>query len=129
MRFSETTRGDNYRVRGQLSDRIFLIKLVHSFIYVFMSACLVYLYYASLTRTYDWKLAFAVGMIVLETLILLVSGRRCPLSTYARRLGDKTGNDLLGDHLPQWAVKRTVPICTFVFIFGLVLLGVMYLWF
>lgn len=106
---------------------IFLIKVAHSLIYLFMSACLVYLYYAALTRTYDGKLVFAMSMIGLETLILLVSGRRCPLSTYARRLGDETGNDLLGDYLPQWAVRRTVPICTLVLTGGSVLLFVSYL--
>ena len=78
---------------------IFLLKLVHSLIYIFMSACVGYLFYASMTATYDWKLIFAVGMIGLEGVVLLLSGRRCPLSTLAKRLGDESGNDLIGDYL------------------------------
>ena len=106
---------------------ILFIKVAHSLIYLFMSACLGYLYYAALTATYDWRLVVAVGMVGLEAALLFLSGMRCPLSNYARYLGDETGNDLLGDYLPQWAVRRTVPICTFVFVSGLVLLVVSYL--
>ena len=79
---------------------IFLLKLVHSLIYVFMAACLGYLFYAGVTATYDWKLVFAIGMIFLEGAILLVSGRRCPLSTLAKKLGDESGDDLIEDFLP-----------------------------
>jgi hypothetical protein len=93
-----------------------------------MSCCLGYLFYAGITATYDWKLAFAIGMIVLETLVLALSGWRCPLSSWARKLGDKTGNDLLSDYaLPNWAAKLTVPFCSLVFISGLVLLAITYL--
>ena len=113
--------------RQNLTAWIFLLKLVHSLIYVFMSACLGYLFYAGVTATYDWKLVFAGGMICLEGVILLLSGRRCPLSTLAKRLGDESGNDLIGDLLPAWAVRLTVPFCTLVFVSGLVLLLVLYL--
>jgi hypothetical protein len=111
-----------------MTTKIFLIKLGHSLIYLFMSFCLVYLFYAAITATYDWRLVFATGMIVLETIVLALSGWRCPLSTWARKLGDATGNDLLADYiLPDWAAKLTVPFCSFVFISGLVLLAISYL--
>jgi hypothetical protein len=111
-----------------VTTKIFLIKLGHSLIYVFMSLCLGYLFYAGITATYDWKLAFAIGMIVLETVVLSLSGWRCPLSTLARQLGDETGNDLFSDYLlPSWATRLTVPFCSFVFVSGLVLLAISYL--
>lgn len=84
-----------------MMTKVFLIKFVHSLIYLFMSACLVYLFYAGLTATYDWKLAFAIGMIMitLETVVLSLSGWHCPLSTLAKKLGDETGNDLFSDYV------------------------------
>ncbi|MGL4609066.1 MAG: hypothetical protein ACRCYY_05185 [Trueperaceae bacterium] len=110
-----------------MTTKIFLIKLGHSFIYLFMSCCLAYLFYAAITTTYDWRLAFATGMIVVEIIVLSLSGWRCPLSTWARKLGDKTGNDLLSDYLlPAWAAKLTVPFCSFVFVSGLFLLVLSY---
>ena len=111
-----------------LSIRIFLLKLFHSLIYLFMSLCIGYVYYAALTKTYDWKLAFAIGLIVLESVVLLLSGRRCPLTILAKRLGDETGDDLIADYLlPNWAVRLTVPFCSLVFILGLALLLLTYL--
>ena len=111
-----------------MTIKVFLIKSGHSLIYLFMSTCLGYMFYSAITATYDWKLAVAVGMIVLESVVLALSGWRCPLSTWARKLGDKTGNDLLADYvLPNWAAKLTVPFCSFVFISGLVLLVISYL--
>lgn len=110
-----------------LPARVFLIKLLHSVIFVFMSACVAYPFYASLTATYDWKLGLAIGVILLEGVILLVSGKRCPLTTLARRLGDESGDDLIADYLlPQWAVRRTVPFCTSVFVLGVVVVVVTY---
>lgn len=110
-----------------MKTKIFLIKSGHSLIYLFMSFCLGYLFYAAITATYNWRLAFAIGMIVLEIIVLSLSGWRCPLSTWARKLGDETGNDLLSDYvLPDWVAKLTVPFCSFVFISGLVLLAISY---
>ena len=112
----------------RLTQRIFLIKLVHSLIYLFMSSCLGYLFYAGITATFDWKLAFAIGIIVLEVIILALSGWHCPLSIWARKLGDETGNDLLSDYvLPKGVARFTVPFCSFIFISGLVLLLVSFL--
>jgi hypothetical protein len=115
-------------IKQRLTPQIFLIKFGHSLIYLFMSSCLGYLFYASITATYDWKLAVALGMIVLEVIVLSLSGWHCPLSTLARKLGDETGNDLLSDYvLPSWATRLTVPFCSLVFVSGLVLLIITYL--
>lgn len=97
------------------------IKLLHSLIYLFMSACVGYLLYAAASGTRDRLLALAVGAILLETVVLLANGRRCPLSTLARRLGDETGDDLIADLLlPRWAIRLTVPVCGLLATLGLV---------
>ena len=111
-----------------MTTKVLLIKLGHSLIYLFMSFCLGYLFYAAITATYDWRLIFAIGMIMIEIIVLAFSSWRCPLSTWARKLGDETGNDLFSDYLlPDWVAKLTVPFCTFVFISALVLLVITYL--
>jgi hypothetical protein len=118
----------NQTLKQKMTPQIFLIKFGHSLIYFFMSSCLGYLFYAGITATYDWKLAFAISMIVLEVIVLALSSWRCPLSTLAKTLGDETGNDLFSDYvLPNWATRLTIPFCTFVFISGLVVLLISYL--
>jgi hypothetical protein len=117
-----------HTMKQKLTLQIFLIKLVHSLIYIFMSPCLGYLFYAGITATYDWKLAFAIGMIVLEVIVLSLSGWHCPLSSLAKKLGDESGNDLIGDYLlPKGAARFTVPFCSLVFVSGLILLVFTYL--
>jgi hypothetical protein len=104
------------------------IKTVHTLIFLFMSACILYLLYAGLTRTYDWKLALAVGMVILECVIYLANQRRCPLTQWARRYGDPTGNDWFADiFLPAWFAPKIPPICGGLFVIGLLVLLVTYL--
>ncbi len=103
---------------------IFLIKLFHSLIYLLMSGCVSYLFYAGITRNYDWKLVVAVSMIGLEFIVLLLNRKRCPLTLLAKRLGDETGDDLIADYLlPRWAVPLTIPFCTLLVAVGLILIA------
>lgn len=89
-----------------------LIKTVHTVIFVFMSACILYILYAGITQTYTPLLAMAVGSILIESAVYVGNNRRCPLTTLARKYGDATGNDWLMDiFLPDWAAKLICPVC------------------
>ena len=104
---------------------LFLIKSVHTAVFVFMSGCILWLWYAGLTRTYDWKLWAALGAIVLEGLVWWFSGRRCPLTDIAKRYGDDTGNEWFADlFLPAWAATRIVPVSSMLVVVSLVILVV-----
>ncbi len=107
---------------------ILLIKVLHSLFYIFMSLCIFYLYYAGITQSYDWKLAVAAAAILLELVVLLLNGGRCPLTKLAKSLGDETGDDLIADLLlPRWAVPLTVPTCAVLVVVALLLLTVQFL--
>lgn len=107
---------------------IVLIKALHSLVYLLMSACVIYLYYAAITATFDWRVWAVVALIIGEGIVLLLNGRRCPLTTLAQRLGDETGDDLIADYLlPDRAVRLTVPVCSLVFVLGLVAVLISYL--
>ena len=102
-----------------------LVKGFHSLIYVFMSFCVLYLVYGGITGTRNLFLWIAIGLIIGETLVLLANGRQCPLKTMALQMGDESGDDLIADWLlPKWAVPLTVPTCSALAIFGLVLVVV-----
>jgi hypothetical protein len=105
------------------SPALVLIKAVHTLIFVFMSACILYILYAGLTRRYDALLALAVGAVLVEIAVYLLSGQRCPLTALARRCGDPTGNDFLADlFLPAWAARRIPPVCGGLFVVALAVL-------
>ena len=100
--------------------QILLIKLLHSLIYLFMSACIAYLYVAAFTGRFDRWLWLALAALGVELVALLLSGRRCPLTLLALRLGDETGDDLIADLLlPKSVVRRTVPVCGALMVIGL----------
>jgi hypothetical protein len=102
---------------------LFLIKSIHTAVFVFMCGCILYLWYAGLTRIYDWKLWGALGAIVLEGLVWWFSGRRCPLTDIAKKYGDTSGNDWFADiFLPEWAAMRIVPVSTVLVLIGLIIL-------
>lgn len=108
--------------------RLTLIKGVHTAIFLFMSACILYVLYAGINRIYDWKLAFAIAAVVLEVIVYLAYGRRCPLTDLARQYGDTTGNDYLADiFLPAWAARLIPPVCGGLFVLSLFVLAVSFL--
>ncbi len=100
------------------------IKTIHTVIFLFMSACILYILYAGLAQVYDWKLSAAVVLVTLESLVWWFAGRRCPLTSLARQYGDVSGNDWIADlFLPRWAADKIPPVCGVLFGLGLLVLG------
>jgi hypothetical protein len=102
---------------------LFAIKSIHTFVFLFMSACILYILYAGLAQVYDWKLTVALVLVVLECAVWWFSGRRCPLTSLARQYGDDSGNDWIADiFLPRWAAEKIPPVCGGLFALGLIVL-------
>ena len=64
---------------------------------------------------------FAVGLVVLEGLILLVYKGSCPLTVIARRYSDST-KDNFDIFLPEWLARYNKQIFTSLFLLGLSLM-------
>jgi hypothetical protein len=62
-------------------NRLFFIKSIHTIIFLFMSACLIYILYCGITETYNLLLLLAISAIVIEGIALLINRGRCPLTT------------------------------------------------
>jgi len=102
--------------------RIFYIKLFHSIIFLFMVACLAYIFYCAVVGRYDWTLLVALSAIVFEGLVLLINRGRCPFTNLAEKYGDKHGavTDLF---FPMWCARHTFSVSTTLFIIELVWLA------
>lgn len=110
------------------SPVLFFIKGFHTLIFLFMSACILYILYAGLTRRYDIWLVLAIGSLVLESAVFALNRFRCPLTALARQYGDATGNDFIADiFLPPWAARLIPPVCGGLFVVSLVVLAVVWL--
>ena len=106
-------------------QKVFIIKFVHSVVYFFMVACLVYIFYCAVARRYDWTLLIALAGIVLEGVTLIINKGTCPFTPLAEKYGAEHGavTDLF---LPNWCARHTFKISTVVFIIELIWLAAGY---
>ena len=102
--------------------KLFFIKSVHTAIFFFVAACLAYILYAGIMRTYNWYLAIAIGTVFIEGLALLFNHWQCPLTSLARKYGDPKGS-VTDIFLPAWCARNVFKFCIVLFIAELILLG------
>jgi hypothetical protein len=70
---------------------ILQIKLVYTIVFWILSACVLYALYCGLAdriTTWTWV---AVGLLLVESVVLAVSGWTCPLTILAERQGAPRG--------------------------------------
>ena len=86
------------------------IKVVHTAIFWILSGCVAYALYGGVTgRLTAWTWV-AVGLLLVESIVLAASGWVCPLTLLAERQGAAQGSvaDLF---LPKWLADRIFPVC------------------
>ena len=89
---------------------IFHVKLIHTLIFWLLSACVLYVLFSGVAdsiTTWTWV---AVGLFLVESVVLAASGWTCPLTILAERLGAVRGS-VTDIFLPKWFADRIFPIC------------------
>jgi hypothetical protein len=102
---------------------IVVIKTVHTVVFFALSALLgVFLYEVIVNRIslVSWT---AVTLFLAEGMVLAFNGGRCPLTTYAEKLGSTHGQ-ITDIFLPKWFADRVFIVYTALFVLGLLLLAV-----
>ena len=101
-------------------SKLFWIRSIHSIIIALMAACIFYVLYCGLSGIRGPLLTIALAIVGLEGVILLLSGRRCPLTKLAQKYGDDHER-FYDSFLPKQLTPYVVPGLTLVFVLGLVL--------
>jgi hypothetical protein len=86
------------------------VKLVHTAIFWLLSACVLYALFSGVAdrvTTWTWV---AIGLVLIESVVLMASGWTCPLTLLAERLGAARGS-VTDIFLPRWFADRIFPIC------------------
>lgn len=96
------------------------IKLVHTLIWVFFVTVIFYVVYCGIADQVNPLTWVAVGLVVMEGLVLLVFKMFCPLTLMARKYSDSE-KDNFDIYLPNWLAKYNKQIFTTIFVIGLVL--------
>jgi heme/copper-type cytochrome/quinol oxidase subunit 3 len=89
---------------------MFQIKLVHTVIFWILSLCVVYALFSAVADRINAWTWIAVGLLLVESLVLVASGWTCPLTILAERQGAVRGS-VADIFLPKWLADRIFPIC------------------
>lgn len=102
---------------------LLLVKLLHTLVWAFFAALILYVLQAGLRGRIGPSVYLAIGLILLEVMVLLVCAWRCPLTLLAARWSEDTqvGFDIF---LPRWLARHNKTLFGFLFGVGTVLVAV-----
>ena len=101
---------------------ILQIKVAHTAIFWVLSLCVVYALFSGVAdRVTIWTWV-AVGLLLIESVVLAVSGWICPLTILAERQGAPRGS-VADIFLPKWFADRIFPVCGTLYVIALVLIA------
>jgi len=93
-----------------LKVTILQIKIVHSLIFWVLSLCVGYALFSGATGRITVWTWVAVGLLVVESVVLVAAGWTCPLTILAERQGALRGS-VTDIFLPRWFADRIFPVC------------------
>lgn len=105
-----------------MNKKLLLIKLLHTVIWAFFVVVIFYIVYAGMFDKINVLTFIAIGLVVLEGIILLIFKWRCPFTVVGYKYSDtkETGFDIF---LPKWLAKHNKIIFTIIFLAGLILVA------
>lgn len=89
---------------------IFQIRLVHTVIFWILSLCTVYALFSGIADRITMWTWVAVVLLFVESVVLVVSGWKCPLTILAERQGALRGS-VTDIFLPKWFADRIFLVC------------------
>ena len=98
-----------------------LIRALHTAIYLVMAASTFVLVYAGITGAQGTWLWIALSLLVVEVIVFVGNGMRCPLTALAVRYGAETGY-VFDTFLPERATRYTFNFFGTIMVVGLGLL-------
>ena len=102
-------------------NKLVIIKIVHTIVWLFFNAVLFYLFYAVINNKIGPWVWVGIGLILLEGLVLMIFNKMCPLTIIARKYSDSK-KDNFDIYLPNWLARNNKLIYTSFFILILLVL-------
>ncbi len=107
------------KIKGP-SNKLLIIKVVHTVIWVIFVLIILYILYSAIIDRINILTWIAIALIVVEGIILLINGWRCPLTTMGEKYTEQTdvGFDIF---LPRWVAKNNKTIFTSIYLIGVII--------
>jgi predicted Na+-dependent transporter len=102
-------------------DWIYWIKLTHTLIFFFASACILYVVYCGVVDKANNYLWSALGIVFLIGLVYAANGFECPLATLVHQLaGRRNVPDIF---FPDWFANKIMAVSTLIYLVGVALVS------
>ena len=99
---------------------LLLVKLLHTIIWIFFVSVIGYVLYAGASDTIDVWAWTAIGLVLLEGMVLALNKGKCPLTPLAARYTEDR-RDNFDIFLPLWIARYNKHIFTPLFAVGVIL--------
>ncbi len=93
------------------ASKLTTIKTIHTLIWIFFNVVIFYLAYAVITDKIDKWVWIGLGLFLIEAIVLLTFGMKCPLTVLARKYSASEKNNF-DIYLPEWLAKYNQKIYT-----------------
>jgi hypothetical protein len=100
--------------------RLFSIKVIHTLIWTFFVMAIGYILYAGIVDAIGWEVWVAIGLVLIEGIVILLNEGKCPLTPIAARWTDAR-EDNFDIFLPLWLARYNKQIFTSIFSLGVFL--------
>jgi len=100
-----------------------LIRVIHTAIWAVMVSLIFYIGFAGVTNTIDEWTWVAIGIVGIESLVVILNGWKCPLTQLAARHAEPSTPNF-DIYLPRWLARYNQLI--FGSLFGLTLILIMW---
>jgi hypothetical protein len=98
-----------------VKTKLVLVKTMHTGIWVFYNAVLLYMAWAVAVDKIDKWFWVCLGLIALECLVLLRFKQICPVTLIAKRYSDSTRHNF-DIYLPEWLAQHNKTIYSIILI-------------
>lgn len=102
-------------------QKLVLVKMLHTLIWVFFNVVIFYLLYAVIVNRIDKWVWICLGLILLEGFILLIFKNICPVTVIARKYSSST-RDNFDIYLPNWLARYNKQIYTTIVLISVLIL-------
>ena len=102
------------------SEKLFAIKLVHTLIWLFFVIVIFYILYSGITDRITSLTWIAIGLVIVEGIVLLLCNMFCPLTIVARRYSNSK-KDNFDIFLPNWLARHNKLIFTTIYLIGVLI--------
>ncbi|MDO8736783.1 MAG: hypothetical protein Q7K29_06840 [Thermoleophilia bacterium] len=104
------------------SQRLALVRVIHTVVYIVMALSTFVLLYAGVTGSKGPWLWIVISLLGIETVVFMGSGMKCPLTALAVRYGAEKGH-VFDMFLPERVTRYTFRFFGSVMVIGLLLLA------